>query len=329
MKFSNAYSIKTNPDPRLIKSALDSGFLAEAISLLEVNRAIELGFQPGQIILNGPGKWWRDEFLPTEQIYAVFCDSIADLQRVVRAISSGELRAMIAGVRLRTPQISSRFGIPVDSPKAFRDLIDAVRLLPQECAFGVHFHMASSNVGVKQWWHLFQSMLQWNASIETLTQRPIEILDMGGGWFPDDWDENSNEVFIESIAQILKYLPHVKQIITEPGKALAQPSMALAMRILEVQDNLASAKGVVVDGSIAELPMHFFQPHRILHQNAKTGAWSSVGYGRTSLLGRLCMEHDIVAYNVELPTDAEAGDLIVVCDAGAYDRSMSYAFGRG
>jgi diaminopimelate decarboxylase len=46
-------------------------------------------------------------------------------------------------------------------------------------------------------------------------------------------------------------------------------------------------------------------------------------------MGRLCMEHDVVAWNVELPEGAEAGDVLIFCDAGAYDRSMSYVFGRG
>jgi diaminopimelate decarboxylase len=41
------------------------------------------------------------------------------------------------------------------------------------------------------------------------------------------------------------------------------------------------------------------------------------------------MEHDIVASNVKLPETAEVGDVLVFCDAGAYDRSMSYVFGRG
>jgi diaminopimelate decarboxylase len=41
------------------------------------------------------------------------------------------------------------------------------------------------------------------------------------------------------------------------------------------------------------------------------------------------MEHDILASNVELPISSEVGDLLVFCDAGGYDRSMSYEFGRG
>ncbi len=75
--------------------------------------------------------------------------------------------------------------------------------------------------------------------------------------------------------------------------------------------------------------MHFFQPHRILWKNARSGEWQMLGRGETQLLGRLCMEHDIVARNVALPEGARVGDVLIFCDAGAYDRSMSYVFGRG
>ena len=60
------------------------------------------------------------------------------------------------------------------------------------------------------------------------------------------------------------FLSGVRQIISEPGKALAQPSMALAMQILEIRRAEGKPSEVVVDGSIAELPMYFVYPHRIL-----------------------------------------------------------------
>jgi diaminopimelate decarboxylase len=50
----------------------------------------------------------------------------------------------------------------------------------------------------------------------------------------------------------------VKQIVSEPGKAMAQPAMALAMRILEIQEHDNEHVEAVVDASIAELPMYFF-----------------------------------------------------------------------
>jgi diaminopimelate decarboxylase len=189
--------------------------------------------------------------------------------------------------------------------------------------------MASSNVGVVQWWHLFDSLLRWCCAIESLTSRRIEHLDLGGGWFPDDWHLESEAVFGDAIRRIRDYLPHVVQVISEPGKAMAQPTMALGMRLLEFEKSQGEITQAVVDASIAELPMNVVQPHRILHRDPRSGEWQALRRGKTQLLGRLCMEHDIVASNVELPDGAEIGDLLFFCDAGAYDRSMSYVFGRG
>jgi diaminopimelate decarboxylase len=325
----NAYSFKTNPDERLIKLAHDSGFFAEAISLLEVKKALAAGFKPEQIILNGPAKWWRRETLSDASFYTIFCDSIEELNRVIAEVESGELKTEFLGIRIRTPNIRSRFGIAIDTPETFETLLEAVKRIPKQCKFGVHFHMASANVGVGNWWHLFESILRWCGSIEALSGRLIEILDVGGGWFPEDLGKNSGEKFRKAIELIPEFLPNVKRIFSEPGKALAQPSMAVAMQILEIRGATNGWQEVVVDGSIAELPMYFFYPHRILCQDGKNGGWKSLDRGKTQLLGRLCMEHDIVASNVELPETAEVGDILVFCDAGAYDRSMSYVFGRG
>jgi diaminopimelate decarboxylase len=325
----SGYSIKTNPDKRLIKLALDHGFYAEAISLGEVQSALEVGFRPDQVILNGPGKWWPEGLMPRETMHAVFCDSIADLDRVVAAVAAGEMSAKHIGIRIRTPNITSRFGIPLDSPTTFAKLIAAVKRLPTDSAFGVHFHMASSHVGVAQWWHLFESMLRWCQSIEKLSGRTIEMLDMGGGWYPDDWHEDQISKIARAVERVRIMLPAVRQIASEPGKAMAQPSMALAMRILEIQEHEDDYVEAVVDASIAEIPMHFWQPHRMVRKCSETGELQPIGRGKTHLMGRLCMEHDIIASNVQLPEGTRAGDLLIFCDAGGYDRSMSYVFGRG
>jgi len=325
----SGYSIKTNPDKRLIKLALDNRFYAEAISLGEVQTALEVGFRPDQVILNGPGKWWPEGLMPREKMHAVFCDSIADLDRVVAAVAVAEMSAKHIGIRIRTPNITSRFGIPLDSPTTFAKLIAAVKRLPTDSAFGVHFHMASSHVGVAQWWHLFESMLRWCRSIEKLSGRTIEMLDMGGGWYPDDWHEDDVSRIARAAELVREMLPAVRQIASEPGKAMAQPSMALAMRILEIQEHEDDYVEAVVDASIAEIPMHFWQPHRMVRKCSATGELQPIKRGKTHLMGRLCMEHDIIASNVQLPEGTRAGDLLIFCDAGGYDRSMSYVFGRG
>lgn len=327
VKVTNGYSIKTNPDPRLIRMAREAGFLAEAISLSEVNKALDLGFNPEQVVLNGPGKWWPDISLPSSPLHAVFSDSLSDFARVLRSLESDELQTRIVGARLRPPGMGSRFGISLETPDNLTQLVTAIQSLPRKYILGIHFHMASSNIGVRQWWQLYESMLRWCRSIEQLSQRSIECLDLGGGWFPDDWHHKSPDKFESAIERAINALPNLQEIISEPGKAMAQPTMALAMRLLEVTDS-DNINEAVVDASIAELPMHFVQPHRILHRN-NAGEWLPLRRGKTRLLGRLCMEHDIVAANVELPATLGKGDVLVFCDTGAYDRSMSYDFGRG
>ena len=187
IQVSYGYSIKTNPDERLLRLAHEAGFFAEAISVLEVQKAISIGFPSDQVILNGPGKWWPRLLSTPAPVHAVFADSLADLRRIVSSLETKALQAKIVGIRLRPPNTFSRFGVPVDTPKAVKALVSAVETLPRNCVFGIHFHMASSNVGVRQWWHLYESMLRWCRSIERLTRRRIECLDLGGGWFPDDW----------------------------------------------------------------------------------------------------------------------------------------------
>jgi diaminopimelate decarboxylase len=323
------YSIKTNPDSRLLKLALNSGFYAEAISLAEAGKALETGFRNDQLILNGPAKWWRQDEYDITEFKAIFCDSIEELHRVSQDVASGKIKTNFLGVRLRTPNVPSRFGVSIDSPAVFQRLIEAVREIPRSCKFGVHFHMASSNIGVKRWWHLFESMLRWCNSVEALSGRLIECVDFGGGWFPDDLRKFGHSRLTDAVEAVPQFLSAVEQIITEPGKALAQPSMALATQILEVRKRDNDSFEAVVDGSIAELPMYAFQPHRVLGMDKESGNWRALGFGKSVLLGRLCMEHDIVASSIDLPENSQAGDILVFCDAGAYDRSMSYVFGVG
>jgi diaminopimelate decarboxylase len=54
-----------------------------------------------------------------------------------------------------------------------------------------------------------------------------------------------------------------------------------------------------------------------------------VGGGSDRLVGRICMETDILASDLKLPEELKAGDRLVIGDAGAYDASMAYNFGRG
>jgi diaminopimelate decarboxylase len=105
--------------------------------------------------------------------------------------------------------------------------------------------------------------------------------------------------------------------------------MAVLTRILEVRPSSELPAEAVVDAAIAEVPENHAYPHRIFLRQSDGGEWVLLRPGWGRLLGRSCMERDILATDVRLPHGLEPGDLLAIADAGAYDRSKSYVFGRG
>ncbi len=323
-----AYSIKTNPHEEALSLASSCGFLAEAISQLEVDRALAAGLSAGEIVLNGPGKWWPDR-PPGRRFRAVFCDSLVELRRIRQWLEAGDRVADVVGIRIRPPQFSSRFGIPVVPSQAFAEVVDEVTKMPPQVRFGVHFHLPPSMIGVKRWWHLVAAMYGWAEEIQTAAQTPVRCFDLGGGWHPDDWVRHLLPRLPELVERATSTLPHLSEIVLEPGRALVQPAMAVIARVLEVRPLFGEITEVVIDAAIAELPESAAYPHPILHKDQESGFWEVLPPGPSRVLGRSCMEEDVLATDVALPPALHAGDLLAIADAGAYDKSKSYTFGRG
>lgn len=147
-----AYSVKTNPDARLIELARATGLLAETISQLEVKKALACGVPADRIVLNGPAKRWRAAGYTIEPLHAVFCDSLEELRTAGDPCERGPYNAEIVGIRLRTPGFASRFGIPLRDDTDVATIGQLVRRLPTATRFGVHFHMASTAIGLDSWW---------------------------------------------------------------------------------------------------------------------------------------------------------------------------------
>ena len=324
-----AYSVKTNPDARFLDLARQFGFLAETISQKEIDKAVSRGFTMEQIVLNGPGKWWPDGRRRRAPLHALFCDSIEEFENVLKVIQTDHPLSQIIGVRIRPPQIVSRFGIPVASFDAFRKLVQLVKILPSGYKLGIHFHIPSSEIGLQAWWRLFDSMLNWGKAIEAASGRKIQVIDIGGGFFPEDLQMEIQTRISHLRRSALRALPGLEEIILEPGKALTQPAMGLATRVLEMRRSVSGTTEVVVDGSIAELPDIWHYPHRVVWMRPE-GSWKLLEQPGTSrIMGRLCMEGDILAESINVPREIRKGDILIFLDSGSYDRSMSYAFGRG
>lgn len=316
-----AYSVKTNPSPELLSLARTNGFLAEVISAREVRSALQAGFRLDEIIYNGPIPLNGEIGLEGE-LQATFADSPGALQRY-----ANHQPARVVGLRIRPPLVSSRFGIQLEEPKEFAAVVDILAAMPKDVPFGVSIHVQSSEVGLPRWLTLARSALHFGAALQELTARPIELLDLGGGWAAEDLEPALLEDLPRLLDQAKKLLPNLKLAVIEPGKALVEPCAAVVCRVVEVRQRWDGTREIVVDGSIAEVPLVQAFPHRLVALSGDRVECLTAGADR--VLGRLCMENDVLGSDVRLPAWLAPGDFLCVCDAGAYDSSMAYRFGRG
>ncbi|HEY0038007.1 MAG TPA: hypothetical protein VGB66_15020 [Longimicrobium sp.] len=318
------YSVKTNPHPTLMALGEAAAMYGEVISRAEMVRALAAGFPPERIIINGPAQQWPEIPLPEEGVMAAFADSP---QALGRWLCEGVPRARYVGLRLRPVTIDSRFGSGLASPTRFGEILKLLRSLPAEQEIGLHFHFASDVLGLSRWRELYAGVVHWAAAIQEGVGRPVKCLDVGGGWFPDDLDREMLPRLNDLMAAAAARMPELAHFFVEPGKAISQPTMALVTTVLEVRRDKDGNTEAVVDAAISDLPMAPFYPHRIYTPSG--GGWEALGGGRDRVLGRICMETDILASDLALPPTLRPGSWLVIGDAGAYDASMAYNFGRG
>jgi diaminopimelate decarboxylase len=311
-------SIKTNPDERLLDAARETGMLAETIHPDEMAHARQHGYAIDEIIVNGPVQ----ALLPDLEAapYALFGDAVCDLDDL-----SVDPSGAIVGVRTRPPERGpSRFGVDLSDPDRMARLCDRLAALPDAARLGLHLHAPSSTLGHDRWWASLDRVLRWAQAIQVRTGRPVEGLDLGGGWHPDDWLDVFVPSLLDRTEQIRRALPALSVLLLEPGKALSQPLGVVVSRVLDARP---TRNEVILDASLAELSNIDYHPHRLLAHTAERG-WHRLPRGSGRLLGRLCMEADVLGRRRQVD-HLSPGDTIVVCDAGAYDASMTYPFGRG
>ena len=317
------YSIKTSPTDDHLRKARKHGFLAEAISQLEVQRALDHGYARNEVILNGPGKFWPTSRPPITGLRMIFSDSVEEFDKTIQIPGI----AQVMGFRMRIPKLHSRFGNALDDFENFTRIVDRVRKLKGKAELGFHFHMPSWSIGLKRWSDALQSLTLWCQTLERVAEVPVRHLDLGGGFFPGDLDALDIGAIQDQVHSIL---PEVQTLYFEPGRSLTQDGEVLVTRVLDVRrDSEGRVSEAVVDGCIAELPLAQAYSHRVFYRSAKGSDSQLLRKGRARLLGRICMEDDILADGLEVPETLSSGDFVIFGDAGGYERTMSYVFGRG
>lgn len=318
-----ALSVKTDPEAELARAFLARGWWAEVISVRELDWARRQGFEASQIVFNGPAL----VELPSSvgrPVAVAFADSVEAFEALLESQASE-----VMGLRLRSNAVTSRFGVDLTDARAFNRVAHCLRQHDGRLRFGIHMHFASDVCGPLRWNDLVEHTLVWADSLARASGAAFSVFDIGGGWHPDGFLDQLIPNLPTLQSRIARALPSVSTILLEPGKAVAADTAWLVTRVIEVRPgDVHGASEVVVDASIADLPMAGLYAHRVLHlRNGRCLGWLTGGSKR--VLGSICMETDILAQGVEFPQAPEVGDELLFSSAGGYNASMAWHFASG
>ena len=330
------YAIKANPMPALVQhmAGLVDGF--DVASLGELQIALDAGMAPLAISFAGPGKRLAELAAAIAAGITINLESFNEAETVAR-LSQQQQRPARVAVRVNPDFELKAAGMKMGGgPKPFGiDAEQVPTLLKRigELALdfqGFHIFSGSQNLRsaaiIEAQNHTFELALRLAADAPT----PVCSLNIGGGfgipYFPGD-----APLDLAPIADNLaRWLPRVKEqlpaarVILELGRYLVGEA---GIYVAEIIDRKVS-RGypfLITNGGLHQHLAASGNFGQVIRKNYPVVVGNRVvgtEWETVTVVGPLCTPLDILAERMEL-AKADAGDLIVVFQSGAYGLTAS------
>jgi diaminopimelate decarboxylase len=315
------YAVKANANPALLSLIFSMGFGADTVSRGEIQAALDAGCSADRIVFSGVGKTPEELVFALDQGIFINAESEEELAAIAHLQTGAHVGIRInPGVDAHTHQYvttgteETKFGIPIDAaPDAFRLAMDA-GLVPDT----ISCHIGSQITSLEPYRKSLARLVELRDSLMS-DGIPVSALDMGGG-FGITYDEGSDFSVEDLQALLHREVPQGMQLSFEPGRYLAGHAGALVTRVLYRKRHATTF--VIVDAGMNDLirPALYRAHHAILPVTRRDSEPTPC-----DIVGPVCESADCFARDVHMPLP-EQGDLLAICDTGAYGWSMSSTY---
>lgn len=321
------YTLKASSSGGLLRLLRELGAGVDVVSGGELHRALHAGFAPADIIFGGVGKTEREigEALDAG-VLLLNAESEAEVRIIDRLARE---RGIVGRVSLRVnPEVTldspheyiktggkgHKFGIPYDDVIHVAEVaagLDNVDLV------GLDMHIGSQLSRIDPYREGTERLASIFAELRKRGIVSLKYLDIGGGLGVRYDTEQPPD--LSRFAELV--LPTVVDtglhLIMEPGRFIVGNAAALVAQVL-YRKRSGGKEYVVVDAGMTELlrPSHYGAYHKIAAMR-QSGEIKTV-----DVVGPVCESGDFLALDRELD-DVQPGDMIVVCDVGAYGYAMA------
>lgn len=317
----------------------------------ELWKALRAGFSGEQIVFNGVAKTRSEiEQAVTAGIRAIIVDSFRELDRVNEvsaAIGRAADVALRIDVRVQTethPEMRTAHG-----GKFGVDLIDVAELFDHACRLddlwvrGLHLHIGSQITTVEPYARAVEKALDLVEQIEAACGRPLEFLDVGGGYpvpyvdaadvcdaadyfcatmTPDDYAETICALVNARRPDLTLFIEPGRYVVSDAAVVVGRVESEKSKRLLDASDHpvgeehwllLDTGYNTIIEHTLAE--WHY---RAEVANRADDPADASFRLG-----GPLCDSGDVYVGDLgtpyrRLPAKTGIGDVVVFRDVGAY-----------
>jgi len=342
------YAVKSNNHPDVARILLEADFGLDVSSGLELEMALSIGAR--DIVFSGPGKTTAELQLAARHAdrVVILMDSFGELHRL-EGIAAQLKRRVRCGVRLTVNPAGlwRKFGI---APRDLSAFWDEARRCPHLQLQGLQFHL-SWNLSPGPQIEFIRILGRVLADMPASFRRPIEFIDIGGGYWPSqgEWlqpagtpegrlkealgqppgtakthhrlpaaglDEFAEQLSAAIHEHLFSVIPC--RICLEPGRWICNDAMHLLISVVDKK----APDLVITDAGTNMVGWERFETDYFPILNLTR---PSVDEKACHILGSLCTPHDVWGY-MYFGEDIQPGDILMIPTQGAYTYSLRQHF---
>lgn len=332
-----SYAVKANPMPAVVQHLARRVDRFDVASGAELRVALDTGTPAERVAFAGPGKTAAELRQAVAAGALVELESTGELDRVGAAAAELGQPARVA-IRVNPDFALKGSGMRMGGgPQQFGIDAEDVPAVLAECAArgvrvaGFHLFAGSQNLSAEAIAQAQRATVDLVARLAETLPEPLRYLNLGGG-FGIPYTERDRPLALETVAATLSELmagpiaarwPQAA-VVVELGRYIVGECGVYVTRVLDRKRSRGRTY-LVVDGGMH----HQLAASGNLGQAIRRNYPVVLGAGaqaplteRVTVVGCLCTPLDVLAENVEFPR-ADAGDLVVVFQAGAYGLTAS------
>ena len=319
------FAVKSNNNNKILKEIANLGLGADVVSIGELMAALKSNIHPNKIVFSGVGKTYDEiKFAVNKKILLINAESKSEIETILK-IAKKNNRSVDIGIRLNpnidartikeitTGKSSNKFGL-VD-----KEIISLINYY-KNSKF-INIKCLSVHIGSQITSHLpYLKMLKAIQKIIDKCNFYFEYIDLGGGMGINYKKDDKKLNFKKYSERIYKFVKkNNTKIIFEPGRSIVGNAGYLLSKIIYIKKT-RNINFIIIDAGMNDLmrPALYKAYHRIIPTKRNVNQIRK----RHEFVGPVCETTDKFLSTKSFQKLNE-GDNIVLCDVGAYGKTLS------